>query len=34
MEILGTLIRKDDCWQLLCVVGVRAIPHQTSLYAD
>jgi hypothetical protein len=34
MEILGALIRKADNWSLWLPLGVRAIPHRASLYAD
>jgi hypothetical protein len=34
MEILGALIRKADEWGIFSRIGVQAIKHRTSLYAN
>jgi hypothetical protein len=34
MEVLNTLVRKEDAWSLLRQLGLRSISYRTSLYTD
>jgi hypothetical protein len=34
MEVLSAVIRKADAWGLVIQLGVRSIPHRTSMYVD